>query len=147
MSLKEQLQDALKDAMRANDDLRKRTLRMAISAIRLVEVDRGAELDDNAVIAILQKEVKSRQEAIEEAHQAGRPELADAAQEEIGVLKGFLPEQLSPEELEQLARQVIEELGITDMRAMGQVMKVLVPRLEGRATGQQANQVVRKLLS
>lgn len=147
MSLKEQLQNALKDAIRASDDLHKRTLRMAISAIRLTEVDRGGELDDNAVMAILQKEVKSRQETIKEAHQAGRPEVAEAAQEEIDVLKAFLPEQLSPEELELLAKQAIEEVGATSMREMGQVMKILVPRLEGRATGQQANQVVRKLLA
>jgi uncharacterized protein YqeY len=147
MSLKEQLHNSLKDAMRAKDDLRKRTLRMAISAIRLAEIDRGNELDDNAVMAILQKEVKSRQESIDEARQAGRPELAEAAQDEIDVLKVFLPEQLSPEEVEELARQVIEEVGATSMREMGQVMKALVPRLEGRATGQQANQAVRKLLS
>jgi uncharacterized protein YqeY len=147
MSIKEQLQSRLKDAMRAGDDLNKRTLRMAISAIRLAEIDKGSELDDSAVIAILQKEVKSRQESIEEAQQAGRPELADAAQQEIEVLKAFLPEQLSPEELEAMAKQVIAEVGATSMREMGTVMKVLVPRLEGRATGQQANQVVRKLLA
>jgi uncharacterized protein YqeY len=147
MSIKEQLQNQLKDAIRAGDDLNKRTLRMAISAIRLAEIDKGSELDDNAVLAILQKEVKSRQESIEEAQQAGRPELADAAQQEINVLKAFLPEQLSPEELESLAKQVIAEVGATSMRDMGAVMKILVPRLEGRATGQQANQVVRKLLA
>jgi uncharacterized protein YqeY len=147
MSIKEQLQNQLKDAMRSGNDLHKRTLRMAISAIRLAEIDKGSELDDNAVLAILQKEVKSRQEAIEEAQQADRPELAEAAQQEIGVLKAYLPEQLTPEELETLAKQVIEEVGATSMREMGQVMKILVPRLEGRATGQQANQVVRKLLA
>jgi uncharacterized protein YqeY len=98
-------------------------------------------------MAILQKEVKSRQETIEEANQAGRPGLAASSQEEIGVLKVYLPDQLSPEELEELAKQVIEELGATSMREMGQVMKALIPRLEGRATGQQANQAVRKLLS
>jgi uncharacterized protein YqeY len=147
MSIKEQLQTQLKDAMRAGDDLKKSTLRMAISAIRLAEIDKGSELDDNAILAILQKEVKSRQESIEEAQQANRPELAQAAQQEIEVLKAFLPEQLSSEELEAMAKQVIEEIGATSMREMGAVMKALVPRLEGRATGQQANQVVRKLLA
>jgi uncharacterized protein YqeY len=147
MSIKEQLQTQLKDAMRAGDDLKKSTLRMAISAIRLAEIDKGSELDDNAILAILQKEVKSRQESIEEAQQANRPELAQAAQQEIEVLKAFLPEQLSSEELEAMVKQVIEEIGATSMREMGAVMKALVPRLEGRATGQQANQVVRKLLA
>jgi len=147
MSIKEQLQNQLTDAMRAGNDLNKRTLRMALSAIRLAEIDKGSELDDNAALAILQKEVKSRQESIDEAQQANRPELAEAAQQEIGVLEAFLPEQLSPDELEAMAKQVIDEVGATSMREMGAVMKVLVPRLEGRATGQQANQVVRKLLA
>lgn len=146
MNTKLQLENALKDAMRAGDDLRKRTIRMALSAIRLAEVDKGAPLDDAAVLSILQKEVKSRQEAVEEAQRAGRPDLAEANQAEIAVLQQFLPQQLTPEELEALARQVIAEVGATSLREMGQVMKVLVPRLEGRAPGDQASQVVRRLL-
>ncbi|MEW5870480.1 MAG: GatB/YqeY domain-containing protein [Chloroflexota bacterium] len=147
MTVKAQLESALKDAMRAGDDLRKRTLRMAISAIRLAEIDKGGELDENAVLGILQKEVKSRQESLEEAERANRPDLAEAAQEEIGVLQVFLPKQLSQEELEVLARQAIAEVGATSLREMGQVMKVLMPRLQGQATGDQASQAVRKLLA
>ena len=147
MSIKEQLQNALKDAMRAGDDLRKRTLRMALSAIKLAEVDHKGELDESAVLAIIQKEIKLRQETIEDAQRSGHQELLQESQAEIEVLKAYLPEQLSPEELEELTRQAIEEVGATSMREMGQVMKVLVPRLEGRATGQQASQAVRKLLA
>lgn len=147
MTVKAQLENALKDAMRAGDDLRKRTLRMVIAAIRLAEIDKGGELDDNAALGILQKEVKSRQESLEEAQRANRPDLQEAALAEIGVLQAFLPKQFSQEELEMLARQAIAEVGATSLREMGQVMKVLMPRLQGQATGDQASQVVRKLLA
>lgn len=146
MDAKIQLESALKDAMRAGDDLRKRTIRMALSAIRLAEIDKGAALDDVAVISILQKEIKSRQESIEDARRANRPDLVESSQAEIAILQDFLPRQLTPEELEVLAKQVIAEVGATNLREMGQVMKVLVPRLEGRAPGDQASQVVRRLL-
>ncbi len=146
MTLKDQLESALKDAMRSGDDLRKRTLRMALSAIRFSEIEKGAALDDNAVMAVLQKEIKSRQESIADARRANRPDLEAASQAEIQVLETYLPKSLSPEELETLARQVIAEVGATSPREMGQVMKTLLPRLQGRATGDQASQVVRKLL-
>lgn len=147
MELKQQLQNDLKDAMRAGDNLRKRTLRMVLSAIRLAEVDKRRDLDDNEILAVIQKEVKSRKESIEEARKAGRPELAEATEAEIGVLQVYLPQPLSEEELEALAKEAVNEAGATNIREMGQVMKILIPRLEGRATGQQASQAVRKLLS
>ena len=146
MTIKEQLQNELKDAMRAGDNLRKTTLRMALSAIKLAEIDKG-ELDDNAMLAIMQKEVKSRKETIVDAERSGRPDMIETANQEIAILEAFLPEQLSAEELEDLARQAIEESGASSMREMGRVMKVLVPRLEGRATGKQASEAVRKLLA
>jgi uncharacterized protein YqeY len=146
MATKQQLEDALKEAMRTGDDLNKRTLRMALASIRLAEKDKGAALDEAGVIAILQKEVKSRQESIADAERAGRPDLAADSQAEIGVLEGFLPKPLAQEELEALARQAIAEVGATSPREMGQVMKALMPRLQGRATGEQASQVVRSLL-
>jgi hypothetical protein len=146
MSTQSELENALKDAMRSGDDLRKRTLRMAISAIRLAEVDKGAALDDAAVLSLLQKEIKSRQESIEDARRANRPDLEEASRAEITVLQEFLPKQLSPEELEALAKQAIAEVGATHVKEIGQVMKVLMPRLQGRAPGDQASQVVRGLL-
>jgi uncharacterized protein len=146
MDKKTQLENALHEAIRAGDDLIKRTLRMAISAVRQVEIDKRSELDEAAVVAILHKEVKSRQEAIEEARRANRPDLAKAAQEEIKILEAFLPQQLSQDELESLARQAAAEAGASSPADMGKVMKILVPRLEGRATGQQASQAVRKIL-
>jgi uncharacterized protein len=147
MNAKEQLQKALKDAMRANDLVGKRTIRMALSAIQLAEVETRKDLDDSAVFAILQKEIKSREESIQDAKKAARPDLVDEAQDEIAVLKKFLPEQVSQDELEAIVRETIQEVGASSMREMGEVMKVLIPRLQGRATGSQASEVVRKLLA
>jgi uncharacterized protein YqeY len=146
MTQKQQLEEALTAAIRSGNDVDKRTLRMALSAIRLAEVDKGAALDDAGVTAILQKEVKMREEAIAEARQANRPDLEAASQDEIGVLQGFLPAQLTEPELEALARAAIAETGASSAQQMGQVMKILMPQLQGRATGNQASQVVRRLL-
>jgi uncharacterized protein len=147
MDKKTQLENALKEAMRSGDEVKKRTLRMAISSIRLAEVDTGSALPDSAVMAILQKELKSRQETIEEAKRANRPNLADSTREEIAVLETFLPQQLTEQELENLARQAIDETGASSPTDMGKVMKALMPRLQGRATGDQASQAVRMLLT
>jgi uncharacterized protein YqeY len=146
MTTKQQLENSLKEAMRSGDDVRKRTIRMVLSAVKMVEIDKGTALDEIGIAAILQKEIKSRRESIADAQRAGRSDLATAAEAEISVLESYLPKGLSPEELESLTRQVITEVGATSLREMGQVMKVLLPRLQGRATGDQASQVVRKLL-
>jgi uncharacterized protein len=146
MSMKETLESSLKDAMRAKDDLTRRTLRMALAAIRNAEIDRGSALDEAAVLALLQKEIKTRQESMNEAQRAGRADLEAAAKAEIGVLEKFLPQPFSPEALEELARQAVAEVGATSQRDMGKVMKILIPRLQGRAAGDQVSQVVRRLL-
>ncbi len=146
MGTKQDLQTALKDAMRSGDDLRKSVVRMVMAAIKLAEVEKGGELDENDTLAIVQKEVKSRNETIADAQKAGRPDLIEHAEAEKVILEQFLPKQLSADELETLARQAIEEAGATSKREMGMVMKILVPQLQGRATGQQASQVVGRLL-
>jgi len=146
MDTKTQLENAVKDAMRAGDELRKRTLRMTLAAIRQQEIDKGTPVDEAAVQAILQKEIKSRHESIADAQKAHRPDLEAEAEAEIGVLQGFLPSQLTPEELDALAQQAVAESGATSLKEMGQVMKILLPRLQGRASGDQASQAVRRLL-
>ena len=146
MDTKARLEEALKDAMRAHDDLRKRTLRMALASIRNAEIDRGGKQDEAAVLTLLQKEVKSRQESLAEAQHAGRAEMEAELTAEIALLETFLPQPFSAAELESLARQAIAETGASSPREMGQVMKILMPRLQGRATGDQASQAVRKLL-
>jgi len=146
MSIKSQIEKDILDAMRSGDTLRKNTLRMALSSIKLAEIDRGSALDDAAYVGILQKEIKSRRESIADAERAGRPELVAEAEAEIGILETYLPVQLDQSDLELMAREAIAEVGATSARDMGQVMKVLMPRIQGRAEGSQASQIVRNLL-
>lgn len=147
MNTKGKLEFDMKEAMRNKDEVRKRTLRMALSEIKFAEVEKRDALDEAEIFAILQKEVKSRREAIADAELADRPDLVVDAKADITILEAYLPQPLTSDELEALAQEAIEEVGATSMREMGQVMKVLMPRLEGRATGQEASQAVRKLLS
>jgi uncharacterized protein YqeY len=133
--------------MRAGDDTQKATLRMTLAAIRNAEIERRGDLEEADMLAILQKEVKSRQETAEEARQAGREDLAQQAEQEIAVLEEYLPQPLSQAELETMARQAIEEVGASSPREMGQVMKVLMPRVRGRADGSEVSQIVRDLLA
>ena len=147
METKLLLENALKDALRAGDDVRKRTLRMALAAVRQAEIDRQTALDEAAVLAIIQKEIKTRRESIEEARQAGREELAAASEAEIEVLQVFLPKAISADELRALVQAAIAETGAAGPTDMGKVMKALMPRIQGRAPGDQVSQMVRELLS
>jgi len=147
MDLKTTLQSDLKDAMRHGEETRKSTLRMVLTAIKLAEVDRADHvMDDAACLAVIQKEIKSRHETIADAQKSNHPEMITQAEAEIKILQAYLPAAFSEMELENLAKAAISEVGATSIREMGQVMKVLVPRLQGRATGEQASQVVRRLL-
>jgi len=146
MSLKSTLENDMKEALRAKDELRKSTIRQALSSIRLTEIDKVSPLDEAGVMAVMQKEIKSRHELIADAEKANRPDLIETAKKEIAILEGYLPKALSAEALEDLARQAIAEAGATSPAQLGQVMKVLMPKLQGKATGDQASQAVRKLL-
>ncbi len=146
MDLKSTLQSDLQDAMRHGDETRKSTLRMALTAIKLAEVEKGSHLDEPAYLAVIQKEIKARRETIADAERAHRPDLIPQSEQEIVILQGYLPAALSAEQLEELVKAAISEVGATSMREMGQVMKVISPRLQGRATNDQASQVVRRLL-
>jgi uncharacterized protein YqeY len=146
MPSRQTIEAQLTEAMRAKDEVRKRTLRMVLSAIKLAEVEKRGPLDENEILTILQKEVKTRQEAIAEAKKAGRPELAADAQAELELLKGFLPQALSPAEVEDIIRQAIAEAGASLPADMGKVMKLVTPKTQGRADNREVSQLVRKLL-
>jgi hypothetical protein len=147
MPTREDFETQLKTAIRNGDDLQKRTLRIVLSEWKLAEVERGDELDEAAAMSLLQKQAKVRREAIADAERAGRPDIVESTQAELTYLESFLPQPLSQNELEQLARESIQETGATDPAQMGLVMKDLIPRTAGRADGKQASEVVRKLLS
>ena len=146
MEMKLILESALKDAMREKDEVRRRTIRGALAAIKNAEIDKGAALDDPAVAGILQKEIKSRRESILDAQKAIREDLVHAAEAEIGVLEGFLPKMMSDDELGVQVDLVIAEVGATGPTDMGKVMKTLLPRLQGRAPSDRASQMVRQRL-
>ena len=146
MSTKEKLAQSLKEALKAKDERRKRVVRMAMSAIKISEIEKKGELDEPDVLAIMQKEVKARHETIEGAQKAGRDDLITEAEAEIAILEEYLPKALSHEELEALVKEAIAEAGATSLKEMGMVMKVLMPKVRGRADGKEANQIVRELL-
>jgi uncharacterized protein YqeY len=146
MSVKADLEQSLKDAMRSNDAVRKSTLRVALAAIKEAEVQKRGELDDAALLSILQKELKSRQEALAEAEKANRADLMDNAKAEMKILEGYLPQGLSEEELEQIVQAAISEVGASTPADMGKVMKAVLPKVQGRADGSQVSQLVRTKL-
>jgi uncharacterized protein YqeY len=133
MSIKTQLNDSLKDAMKSGDEVRKRTVRMALASIKQVEVDKRVELDDAAVTSILQKEMKNRRESLEEARKANRADLIEDNEAEIRVLEAFLPKAMPAEELNAIVQAAITETGASTPADMGKVMKIVMPKVAGRA--------------
>jgi uncharacterized protein YqeY len=147
MDLKSQLSEAMKQAMKSGDEVRKRTTRFALANIKQAEVDKQTTLDDAAVISLLQKEIKNRREAVDEAKKANREDLIANNEAEIKVLESFLPEAMSADELRTLAQAAIAETGASSPTDMGKVMKILVPKVAGRAAGNQISAVVKELLT
>ena len=146
MELKAQIESGLKDAMRAGDDVKKRTLRMVLASSKMAEIDKGSPLDELALMAILQKEIKSRRESIQEAIKANRPDLEQASQAEIAVLETYLPQPFSDAELQDLVKSVVAELGATGPADVGRVIKAVMARVLGRAPGDKVSQAVRASL-
>ena len=147
MSLKDQLAEDLKDAMREKDDVRKTTLRMAITAMKNAEVAARKELDDAGVIAILAKEAKQRHDSIDAFKEAGRQDLVDKESAELEVLQSYLPETMGRDDIVVEAKAAIAEVGASGPGDKGKVMSVLMPKLSGRAEGREINEVVTELLS
>lgn len=147
--LKATLQRDLQDAIRNRDKVRAAALRMALTAVSNAQVagTEARELSDDEVLKVLQKEAKKRREAATAYTDAGREELARNEQEELAVLEAYLPQQLGDAELDRLAAAAVAEVGATGMAQMGQVMKVLQPRVAGRAEGGRVAAAVRRALS
>ncbi len=147
MSLKAQFQEDLKEALRARDERRKAVIRMGLACIQLAEVEHGGELDEPTELSVLQREVKRREETIEELRHADRPERLAEEEAELAILKAYLPQVMTPDEIAAAAKGVIEQLGAKGPGDLGAVMRELMPQLKGRADGRLVNQVVRELLS
>jgi uncharacterized protein YqeY len=152
MGLREQLMEDLKDAMRQQDDVRKRAIRSVLTAMKTAEAEldssgQRVSLTDEDIIVLIAKQAKQREESIVEYRRGKREDLVAEEEAELAVLQAYLPQQLGREEIEAEAREVIAEVGAGGPRDMGKVMKPLMARLRGRADGALANQIVRELLA
>ena len=146
MTIKTQLNESMKDAMKSGDEVRKRTVRMVLAAIKQVEVDKRIELDDAAIMALLQKEIKGRRESLEEAKKADRSDLIEANEAEIKVLEAFLPQAMPDDELRAIVQAAITETGASTPADMGKVMKIVMANVAGRAPNDKISGIVRELL-
>ncbi len=148
MSLLDKLNEDLKTAMKAGDDVSKRTLRDLKAAISRVQKENpGRDLSDEEIIAVLRKQAKQRRDSIEAYRQGGREDLVAAESAELEVIEKYLPAQMSEEAITEAAQRVIAELGASSPRDMGRVMSKLMPQLRGQADGRLVSQIVRNLLS
>jgi uncharacterized protein YqeY len=139
-------QELLHAAMKEHDEVKKRVLRMLMTADKLIEVNKGSKLDPQETQGLIQKEIKTRGETIADAEKANRADIVADTRAEIEYLETFLPKQLSDAELDALVSQVISEQLATSLKDMGKVMKALIPALDGRATSQRASQAVKAKL-
>jgi uncharacterized protein YqeY len=147
MNLKEQLNNDLKEAMKGREKVKTNTLRNLRAAMRYAEIDSGVELDDAGVLDVIAKQAKQHRDSITEYSKAGRTDLVDEEAAELVILEHYLPAQLSEVEIKEKAQAIINQLGVTDMKGVGLVMKQLMVDLKGQADGKVVSQVVRQLLT
>lgn len=147
MSLKDQLKEDMKAAMKAREEgkIALSVIRMVNSAIKNTEINDKIELDDNGVLGILAKEMKTRQDSLTEFEKAGREDLISHVKEEITVLQKYMPAQMTEDEIRDVVKKAIAECG--DNVNMGNVMKHVMPNTKGRADGKLVNTIVKELLS
>jgi uncharacterized protein YqeY len=147
MSLQEQISAALKDAMRARDEDKMTTLRLVLTAIKKREKEARSLLEDQEVISVITSQIKQRRESIEQYRKAGREDLAQTEENELQILQGYMPEQVSEEEISDTLDQIIAEVGAVSMKDMGKVMKAAMAKLAGKAEGGAINAMVKAKLS
>jgi len=150
MSLTERLQADLKDAMRARDAVRKRTIRSLLTALNEKAIERraaGDDLTDEDALAVVQKQAKQRRDAIGQYEEAGRDDLVHKEQEELEVIETYLPEQLGDEEIRMVLHELIAATGAASPRDLGKVMGAAMKKLRGKADGRRVNALARELLS
>ncbi len=146
-TLRARLEAAMRDSMRARDERRTTTLRMALSAAHNQRIARGRDLTDEEVIEVLGREVKQRRESIAAYRDAGHADRAAAEEAEAAILAEFLPEQMSEDDIERLARDAIAKTGASAPADLGRVMGRLSPQTKGRADGRAVSEIVRRLLA
>ena len=144
--MKEKIFQDLKEAMRAQDVARRTTLRMVVAAIKNLEIETSSELESGDVLQIIQKQVKSRRESIEEFRKGNREDLIAKEQIEIDILKEYLPEEASAEDIRSAAAEIITSINASGPQDIGKVMPKLIEQFQGRADGRTINGILRELL-
>jgi len=147
MSIEERLRDDLKTAMREQDVMRRTTIRLALAALKNAQVAKNADLTEDEQIGVLSKETKQLQDAIVDFERGKRQDLVAEATAQIEIMKAYLPQALSEQEVMQLARVAIAQSGASSPKQMGQVMAILMPQVRGRADGKLVSEIVRTLLA
>lgn len=146
MSLQERIEGDVKDAMRNKDVLRRDTLRMLVSALKNQRIDKGEDLAESDEIAVIQKAHKSRMDAAEQYENADRPELAEKEKAEAAIIEGYLPQQLNEDEVRSLVQRLISELGISDKKEIGKLMKAVMADYKGQVDGKLVQRFAGELL-
>jgi uncharacterized protein YqeY len=147
MSLEERLLEEMKEAMKSNDKARLSTIRMIRSAVKNKEIEVRNRLDDDAVAKVIQGMVRRGEESVAQFQAGGRADLVDKEKKEIEILKSFLPQAMTQEEIQKVIDQSIEETQASSMKDLGKVMKVIMPKLGGKVDGKLVNQLVKERLS
>ena len=147
VSLKDMLASDLKDAIRRGDEAKRSVIRLVLSAIRYAEVEQGGPLDDEGVLRVIRKEVKQHRESIAEFERGNRPDLVAKEKAELDVLLGYLPRQMSSEEVAAVVQAVIDEVGAKGPGDMGKVMPKVMAVVRGRADGREVSKVAQELLA
>lgn len=148
MSLKEKLVEEMKNALKEGDKTRLSTIRLILDAVKMKEIGQGRKaLEDSDIIRVISTMVRKGEEAIEQFKKGDRQDLVDEESRQIEVLKSFLPHQLSVEEIQLLINEAIQEAKAVDMKDLGKVMKILMPKVSGKTDGKTVNQMVRERLS
>lgn len=146
MSVKQQLMDAQKEAMKAKDKARLSTIRMTLSAIKNEEINNGVELDDTGVQAVIAKQVKQLNDSAAEFEKGGRSDMAADAKKEVEILAVYLPAQLDDDALKAIVQEVITDVGATSPSDMGKVMGPVMEKVQGQADGKRVKDMVQQLL-
>ena len=146
MSLKEQLFADLKTAMKEKDTVRKDTVQLIRSGILQIEKDKKIELDEDGVLDVIAKQLKSRRDSLPEYEKSGRQDLIEKLNREIEILLGYLPEQLSEDEIQKIVAEAVAESGAASVKEMGKVMAIVTPKVKGRADNKVVGNLVRKML-
>lgn len=144
--MKMKFNDMLHESIKNHDEITRNTMRMILTSLKLAEVEKRQELDDSAILSLVQKEIKSRIESIQDFKKGGRQDLIDTTEKEIRVLEQFLPKQLTDDELKTIVTAAIKEVNASTPADMGKVMKITIPQIQGRASSDRISSLVKDLL-